>query len=363
MTRTADVVVPAGRLRAFAAGVLEGMGAHSDAAAEVARHLVDANLAGHDSHGVLRLPQYVLQMDNGRLDPAAQPAMLKESASLALFDARRGLGQWSTRCALEWCAEQAAREGIAGAAVRHSTHAGRLGDYAERACERGLVAILCLGVAGPGAGLVAPFNGSSRYLGTNPWAIGIPAAGRTPLIVDFATSSVAEGKVRLRRSRGELLPEGVLLAADGTPSTRPEHLYEGGTLTAIGGALAGHKGYGLGLAAALLGALCMIDDPDPTPAGTMSVTPPGPPWAGGVFMVVLDPDWFGDGASYAALADGVLGAAASSPPVSGVDRVLVPGEPEALAREVRSREGIPVPEAIRRQLLEVGDRFGVVPAL
>ena len=359
MTRVADVLVPAGPLRTFAAGVLEGMGATSSAAVEVGRHLVDANLAGHDSHGILRLPQYVLQMDNGRLDPGAQPAMLKESASLALFDARRGFGQWSTRRALEWCADQAGRQGIAAAAVRHSTHAGRLGDYAERACERDLVAILCLGVVGPGAGLVAPFNGAGRYLGTNPWAVGIPAGERTPLIVDFATSSVAEGKVRLRRSRGELLPEGVVLASDGTPTTRPEDLYDGGTLTAVGGALAGHKGYGLGLAAALLGALCMIDDPDPTPAGTMSVTPPGRPWAGGVFMVVLDPEWFGGAAGYATLAAEVLGAAGSSAPVSGVDRVLVPGEPEALAREVRSREGIPVPEAIWEQLREVGARFEV----
>lgn len=358
MGSSEDVLIGASTLRDFARGAVHAMGAPADVADEVARHLVEANLSGHDSHGVLRLPQYADLAAKGELHPAAGLRMLKEGPSLALFDAQRGFGQWSTRRVLEWCMAGARAHGMAAAAIRHSMHAGRLGDYAERACEQGLVAIVCLGVAGRGAGRVAPFGGQEGFLGTNPWAIGVPAGDRTPLIVDFATSAMAEGKLRVYRARGKLLPPGILLAPDGTPSDRPDDFYSGGSLLPLGGDLAGHKGYGLGMAAAMLGAVGMIGDAAPTPAGAMSGGPTSG-FASGVFMTVLDPEWFGRAASYESLVGPVLDSVRGIPPSAGSEEVLVPGEPEARSRALRGREGVPIPMAIARQLSELGDGLGV----
>lgn len=355
----AEVLLAADVLRPFAQAVIRRMGADDDIAEEVGDHLVGANLAGHDSHGVLRLTQYVEGMDRGNLVPNARGAAVKESPSLCLFDAGRGFGQWSGRRALEWCVDAAQRTGIAAASVRHSMHAGRLGHYTEVAAERGLVGIVCLGLAGPGAGIVAPFGGSARFLSTNPWSIGVPARNRTPLVVDFATSQLAEGKVRVARFRGKQLPEGVVFDAQGNPSTEPQDLYDGGALTTVGGALTGHKGYGLSLAAALLGGLAMIDDGQPTPAGSMSGPPPADPWMAGLFMAVFDPEWFGGAGRYAERVAEILDAAGAVPPAAGTDRVLVPGEPEAHARAAREREGISLPDAVWTQLRELGDRFQV----
>ena len=347
-----DHLIPARALEAWAGSLLEAVGAAPEVAAEVARHLVGANLAGHDSHGVLRLAQYVAQAEGGALDPAARGRVERESAALCLYDAERGFGQWACRQALEWCLERAPAAGIASAVVRRSMHAGRLGDYAEVAAAAGLASIVTLGIAGPGAGLVAPFGGVRRFLGTNPWAVGVPVAGGTPFLMDFATSNIAEGKVRVARSKGRALPEGALLDVRGKPSTEPEDLYAGGSLTVLGGALAGHKGYGLSMAAALLGALAMVDDPEPTPAGTMSGTPPAPPWLAGVLMVVFDPEWFGGRERFAEQVREIATA------VRG-EGALLPGDPEVRNREERLREGVPLPGPIFEELDLVGRKYGV----
>jgi LDH2 family malate/lactate/ureidoglycolate dehydrogenase len=359
MAAMGEVLIAADVLRPFSQAVIRRMGAGDDIAEEVGDHLVGANLAGHDSHGVLRLTQYVEAMDRGNLAPGARGAPVKESPSLCLFDAQRGFGQWSGRRALEWCLDAAEGTGIAAASVRHSMHAGRLGHYAEVAAGRGLVGLVCLGLAGPGAGIVAPFGGAGRFLSTNPWAIGVPATGRTPLVVDFATAQLAEGKVRVARFRGKQLPEGVLFDAAGAPSTEPQDLYDGGALTTVGGALTGHKGYGLSLAAAVLGGLAMIDDEAPTPSGAMSGPPPAEPWMAGFFLVVLDPEWFGGAERYAQQVTEVLEAAGQVPAAAGTEQVLVPGEPEAAARAARERDGISLPEPVWTQLRELGDRFQV----
>ena len=354
-----DVIVAPAALEAYLRGVLERLGADREVAAETATHLVGANLAGHDSHGVLRIVQYAENAERGDLQPSHRPRVLKESVSLALFDAQRALGQWSSRKALDWCLERAAASGIAAAAVRHSMHVGRLGHYAEIAAERGFVSLTTVGSAGPGAGTVAPFRGQRRFLGTNPWAFGVPADGRTPMVADFATSQVAEGKVRVARYQGRQLPLGLVLDAAGQPTTDPNRLYDGGSLLGIGGQLTGHKGFGLGLAAALIGGLAVIGDEGPTTAGTMSGAPQQQPWTAGFFIALLDPEWFGGRAAYEAKVRALLEAAGATPPVPGVGRVLVPGEPEALSRAARLRDGLPIPPALWDQLRTLGERLDV----
>ncbi|MDP9372691.1 MAG: Ldh family oxidoreductase, partial [Chloroflexota bacterium] len=294
-------VCPPRSLERFARGVFAALGADRDTAAEVARHLVGANLAGHDSHGVIRVPHYVGLADAGELDPAARPVVAREGVITALIDARRGFGQVSTAFALDWAAGRARERGLAAAAVRGSNHIGRLGEYTERAAALGLIAIVTVGGAGPGIGGVVPHGGRDRFLSTNPWSIGVPAGDRPPLIFDAATSTIAEGKVRVARARGSPLPPGAIVDRHGRPSTDPEDFYAGGALLPLGGAVAGHKGYGLGLAAALLGGLAMIDDPAPPLAGTAGANAPPPETYGriaGVFLAVIDPAAFGDGAAY-----------------------------------------------------------------
>jgi uncharacterized oxidoreductase len=347
-------------LQRFVVQVLQAMGADQEVAAEVARHLVTANLSGHDSHGVLRLPQYVASADNGEIVPSARPEILRQTAVTALVDARRSFGHFSTCYALNWAMERAREHGLAAAAVRHSSHIGRLGDYAERAAEQGLIGIVTVGMAGPGVAPVAPLGGTRRGLGANPWSFGIPADGRPTMLVDISTSTVAEGKLRVARAKGVPVPPGCLIDREGRPSTDPNDYYAGGALLPFGGEVAAHKGFGLAIASALLGALAMIDDPDPTLAGSVQEgTTESRGRVAGVFLLVVNPAPFGDGQRYQTLVAEALETLKQTPRAPGVDEILIPGEPEVRTREQRSREGIPLPEAIWQELAAVAQRYGV----
>jgi LDH2 family malate/lactate/ureidoglycolate dehydrogenase len=201
----------------------------------------------------------------------------------------------------------------------------------------------------------------TRFFGANPWSIGVPAGDRPPMVFDGSTSAVAEGKVRFARARAAPLPPGCIIDREGNPSTDPEDFYAGGALVPLGGEVAGHKGYGLAMASALLGGLAMIDDPAPTLAGA-SVTQAAPDPRGriaGVFLAVVDPARFGDAERYQALVGETLAAAKRMPPAPGLQEVLVPGEPEVRTREQREREGIALPEATWQDLARVAERFGV----
>jgi len=353
------IVADAGALQEFSAAVAGAMGAPDDVAAEVARHLVSANLSGHDSHGVLRWTQYVGELDRGELFPAARPRLVHEAPVVAVFDAGRGFGQHSTMVATEWTMGRAREHGIAAAAIRHSMHIGRLGEYTERMAADGMVGLVTVGAAGSGSGAVAPFGGAARFLGTNPWSMGVPAAGRPPVIYDAATSTVAEGKVRLARARGDQLAPGLIRDAAGQPTVDPVQLYEGGSLTVMGGDVAGHKGHGLSLASALIGGLAMIGDPDPTPAGTMRRPETWGERLAGVFLVAIDPAAFGRASDYEEAVAGVLDGLTSVPPAPGFEAVQVPGDPERRSRDHRARDGVPVPDATWSDLSAIAVRFGV----
>src|SRR5438105_9309348 len=271
------------RLEAFVREVLSAMGADHEVGAEVAGHLVRANLSGHDSHGVLRLSRYVTQMDEGRLVPGARPALVHERGPVAVFDGRGSFGHYATARALDWAMERAGELGLAVASVRRPTHIGRLGEYTERAAEAGLVAVVTIGMAGDGLSSAIPFGGTTRALGTNPWSMGVPGARGRRVVFDAATTVVAEGKVQFARDRGAQLPPGCIQAADGSPSRDPADYYNGGALLPMGGEVAGHKGSGLALVSALFGGLALAGDDEPRPASTT-----------GVLVLVVNPAWFGD---------------------------------------------------------------------
>lgn len=348
-------------LAKFGAQVFRALGADEDVAAEVANHLVRSNLSGHDSHGVIRIAQYVAQADNGEVIPSARPTILREGPSTAVIDANRGLGLYTTAFALDWAMEHARRHGVAVAAIRHSTHIGRVGEYAERAAGRGLIAMVTVGACGPGVGGMVLFGGRQRFFGANPWAIGVPARGRPPAVFDGSTSTVAEGKVRVARAKGAQLPPGCIIDREGNPTTNPDDFYAGGALVPLGGDAAGHKGYGLALMSALLSGLATIDDDNPTLIGA-SIRQEVADARGrmaGVFLVAVDPAWFGDRDLYEGSVSETLAAAKRVPPAQGVPEVLVPGELEVKNRESRIREGIALPEATWKDLARVAERFGL----
>jgi hydroxycarboxylate dehydrogenase B len=350
----AVVLCPAGPLERFVDEVCRAVGADAEVAREVAHHLVGANLAGHDSHGVLRLPWYVEQAGRGQLVPGARPRVVRETSTTALIDAGLSFGHYSTLYALQWAMGRAQLQGLAAASVRQTTHIGRLGEYSERATERGLISIVMVGSAGEGGGIVVPFGGRERFLGTNPWSIGIPAAERPPMIFDAATSTIAEGKLRVARAKGAPVPPGFIVDREGQPSTDPLDFYNGGALLPLGGLTSGHKGYALALAAALLGGLGLTaDGGQEADQGGGSIN--------GVFLVVLDPGAFGDGERYRTMVAGTLDAAERVPPAEGAAEVLVPGEPERRSRAQRDREGIPLAPSTWQELVQVAERFGLTP--
>jgi uncharacterized oxidoreductase len=351
----AETLHQAAGLEHLARHIFLAMGASEPVAGTVAGHLVRANLSGHDSHGVLRIPQYVAEADRGDLIPSATASVARESGAVGLVDAGHGFGHSATAMAMEWVAERALQFGIAAAAVRRSNHIGRLGEYAELAAARGVIGIATVGVLG--AGGVTPYGGRGRYLGTNPWAIGVPSAGE-PMIYDAATSAVAEGKLRVARSKGAPVPAGAIVDSAGKPSLDPADYYEGGAMLPLGGVLAGHKGYGLALASALIGGLAMVDDEAPSTAGTAAL-PGGPGWLAGAFVIAIDPDWFGGAERYRSAVAEALAGLRRQPPAEGVAEILVPGDPERRSRALRGRDGIPIPDPVWSELAEVAGRYGI----
>src|SRR5215467_3979041 len=221
-------------------------------AALIAQMLVRANLRGHDSHGAIRIPQYCAALADGTLNPRPEITTVIDTSVIAVLDGDRGFGQVVARRGTEVAIAKARAHGLSAVALRRTNHVGRLADWAEMAAEQGLIGMLWANAKG---GLnVAPWGGAARRLGTNPHAVAIPGPGGTVAMShDFATSVVAEGKLKVKFNRGEKAAPGIMINAAGHPSTDPREFYAdppGALLTA-----GEHKGYGLSLAIEILGGI------------------------------------------------------------------------------------------------------------
>ena len=242
-TEADSVVILPAVLREHVHAILEGVGARSQDAASVADSLVAANLAGHDSHGVLLLPYYVDLIRSGHIRLDAIPGVVLDRGPMVVLDGHHGFGQVAGRAAVELAITRGQEHGIACILGRNASHLGRLGEYTGSIADAGLVAILLCNFQG-GDQQLAPFGGSERRLTNNP--ISLAAPGHTdPVLLDIALGVVAGGKVWLAKARGKSVPEGWIVGPDGQPSTDPDDLDAGGTLLPLGGREAGHKGYGL----------------------------------------------------------------------------------------------------------------------
>jgi uncharacterized oxidoreductase len=331
----------------FLAEAISALGSPRAHAEAVAAHLAGANLCGHDSHGLIRLKQYRDHVREGRIDPAAEPRVIRDLPATALLDGNRAWGQVAAGRAMETAVEKARRHGVAAVSVRGAYHIGRAGVYPLAAARRGLIAQLWTN--GHGIARVAPWGGLDARLATNPIAIAVPTAGE-PVLVDITTSVVAEGKVRLARDAGKPIPEGWVLDAAGAPSKDPAALYAGGTLLPLGGR-EGHKGYGLSLIVDLLGGIL-------SGAGAGFMTREV---GNGLFIQVTDPEAFGPRAEFLARVEEFLSYVRSSRPAPGVAAILLPGEPEARIEAERRRDGIPIPGPIWAEAAAVARELGVEP--
>ena len=344
-------VIQAEILADFVGRILQAAGATKQVAVLVANSLVKSNLVGHDSHGVVRVRQYLDTIAAGQLEPTAEPLIAQETPTITMIDARHGFGQLAARFAMEQTIAKAQLQGLAATGLFNCNHIGRLGEWVQLAADQGLIGLAFCNGGRPG-GLVTPYGGSGRALGTNPIAAAVPIAGRSPVVIDFSTSVVAEGKVRVARNKGQALPAGWIQDAEGRPSTNPEDLYAGGTLLPM----AGHKGYGLSLLVELLGGMLTGQSCPGLPTYTVLKN--------GVLFIVLAIEPFRSPEDFLKDSSMLCELVKSVTPAQGFEEVLLPGEPEQRTATRRRAEGIPVDETTWGQLSGAAAELGVgVPEL
>lgn len=337
------VIQPATVLHRIAVDILTAVGTERDAAGTVADSLVDANLCGHDSHGIMRLPIYVQLAEEGDVDPRAIAVLSRSVGAAAIVDGNWGWGQPAMRLAVLSALECADRTGVGVASVRTCYHVGRLAPYVEEIARHRKIG-LAFSSAGP---FVAPFGSRQRVLGTNPIAWAVPRSDHAPPIcLDIATAAIAEGKIRHARAKGVDVPPGAIVDRDGQPTTHPDDFYQGGALLPFGG----HKGSGFGVLAQLLGAGL---------SGATSERFATRRGGNGPVVMAIAIDAFCRVDDFFAIVDHEASAISAATPAAGVDRVLLPGEPELRTRAQREVEGIPIPERTWDEVVAMAQRYRV----
>jgi uncharacterized oxidoreductase len=341
-------------LTRFAESLFTASGVPAEEAGIVSRSLVDANLCGHDSHGLIRIPQYLAAVADGRLQPGAAFTVVKETAAALVVDGGWGLGQVQAHRLLDRLVPRAQALGLAAGTLKHCGHIGRLGEYAEAAAARRMALIATVNGHGLGKG-VAPPGGTEARIGTNPLCLGAPTGG-DPVVLDIGTSVCAEGKVRVAFNKGQPVPPGWLIDNQGRPTTDPGVLYRQppGSILPLGGAQA-YKGFGIGLLLEIL-------------AGGLSGAPCSRPdlpnrVANAVLFIVLDIDQFAGAQHFLGEVKTLAEFVRACPRADGVSEILLPGDPERREKARRRKEGIPLDDGTWRQLVEVAaSRKIAVPA-
>jgi len=327
--------------------IFAALGTPEDDAAWVATLLVRANLRGHDSHGVIRIPHYVRALGAGAVNPTPRIRIVSETPTIALLDGDRGFGQVVARRGIAVAIDKARAQGLSAVTLRQTNHVGRLADYAEIAATEGLVGLLW--VNAPMALNVAPWGGAARRLGTNPHAVAIPGPrGSVAMSLDFATSVVAEGKLKVKFNKGERVAPGIMLNGRGAPSTDPREYYAEppGSLITAGE----HKGYGLSLAVEILGGIL---------SGTGPAQPTPGPVRNGTLMMCLDPARFLPPDALHEQVAQLFGFVRSAPLADGAHEILIPGEPEERTRRERLASGVPLDDETWRQIEACAKEVGV----
>lgn len=339
-------VLTAARLIEVGQATLAAAGTPPAAARAVATSLVESDLRGHDSHGIVRTLAYLEKIRGGQLSPDAVPVVARQHGATATVDGRWGFGQLAARLGADQAVDLAKRSGIGLVALNRTNHVGRLGEYVETVAGRGLIGLAVSGGAAPG-GAVAPYGGRERIFGTNPLAWAAPAGpGQPPLVGDFASAATAEGKLAVARASGRPVPSGLLVDRHGQPTTDPADFYAGGALLPFGG----HKGYSLLVMVELLATI--LAGAAPVSSGDYQ---PGNP----TLLIAVSIDTLVPLPRFEALAAELVARVRGTQPAPDQPAVLLPGDIEQQTRQARSRDGVPVPDAIWRQLVATATTLGV----
>jgi hydroxycarboxylate dehydrogenase B len=317
----------------------------------IGHYLVEANLVGHDSHGVIRVATYIEWLRAGKVLANQPPTVLMETDSLAVVDGNFGFGQTVGEAAVKLGIEKARSQGVSVVALRNCGHLGRIGDWPALAAEANLISLHFVNTSGAG-NLVAPHGGIDRRLSANPIAAGVPREGTWPLLVDISTSAVAEGKIRVALHRGDRVPAGSIIDPDGNPTDDP-HIFYGpppGAILPFGG----HKGYALGILAEVLGGAL---------TGGGCTAPGVTRLSNGMLSVYLDPQRFADNEAFQCEVRRFIDFVKSARPASPDGKVLIPGEVEALSRQRRLAEGIELDNTTWQYLGDTCRALGVSPPI
>jgi len=330
--------------------IFNAAGSDDSEAAIVANHLVEANLAGHDSHGVIRTAAYLDCVKKGAVLPNRHAQVTSDRGNILSIDGEFGYGQVIARESMEIAIERAEREGLVILSIKNAGHLGRIGAWAEQLAGAGLVSLHFVNTSGHGI-LVAPHGGRDRRLSTNPIAAGAPMPGQPPMILDIATSVVAEGKIMVARDRGDTMPEAYFVDAEGNPSRDPNAFYADppGAILPFGG----HKGFGIAVFCEILaGSLTGGASSHPSNETVKRM-------ANNMMTIALDPDAFAGSAFFEADISRLVGWIKSSRPSVSEGQVLTPGEMEVRVRQQRLNSGIPLDQKTIEMLRERTRGFGI----
>jgi len=346
------LLIQDGPLRAAMRTLVKGCGSSDAEAAAVAHNLVDANLAGHDSHGIGMLPRYVGAVREGGLTVNAHVSTVLDAGALLRLDGHAGFGQVVGGEAMALGIERAKSLGCAIVALGNAHHLGRIGAWAEQAVAAGMISLHFVNVlARP---IVAPHGGAKAGFGTNPFTAGVPLKGRPPMILDFATSTIAQGKTRVAFNKGEPVPEGCLIDEDGRATTDPRWTVQPpwGALLPFGQ----HKGSGLAVLCELLGGALAAGIAGHREDGTRQRV------LNGMLSVIIDPRALHGSEGWEKAAEGFVESLLQIRPREGHERVLLAGDPERRMRAERLAKGLPVDVTTWQQILDAAASVGLDPA-
>ena len=344
-----DIVIDSTKLTVAIEAIVAKGGSTAREAKLVATNLVEANLKGHDSHGVGMMPRYVDSLLEGGLAINQSPKIVLDTGPLLRMDGQKGYGQVIGHDATTIAIDHAKQHGICAAGLINAHHIGRIGAWAEQCVAAGLVSIHFVNVVS--RPIVAPWGGGDGRFGTNPICIAVPRKGADPIVLDFATSRIAQGKTRVAHNQGKQLEPGTIIDDQGRPTTDPRYtvIPPHGAILPFGE----HKGSGLALMAELLGGAL-------TGGGTGRV-----PYEGkkrvinSMLSILIDPARLGTSEHFQTEIDGFLDWMLQSSPAQGVDKVRIAGEPEREWKAKRLKDGIPVDPTTWAEILAAAEKLGL----
>lgn len=344
-----DLIIAAPKLTSTVEAIVAKGGSNAREASLVAVNLVEANLKGHDSHGVGMIPRYIESLKEGGLAINQAPKIVLDTGSLVRMDGQAGYGQVIGHDAMNIAIERAKKHGICAAGLFNSHHIGRIGHWAEQAIDAGLVSMHFVNVVS--RPIVAPWGGGNGRFGTNPICIGVPRKSGPPIVLDFATSRIAQGKTRVAHNKGKAVEPGTLIDDKGRPTTDPRYsvVQPYGAILPFGE----HKGSGLALMAELLGGALTGGETGRQPhQGKRRVI-------NSMLSILIDPVKLGTAEHFQQEIEGFMGWLMEAPTAEGFDKVRTAGEPERDWKAKRLKEGIPVDTTTWEEILTAGEKVGI----